>query len=78
MKELEICTFDYLPRLYERIRYVLRKFDINLIAKSPTKLKDLIQRKIKPIPNKQNCSVHSIPFKMEQNEFSYVGMTSKI
>lgn len=39
-KELKICTYYYVPGLYERLRYALQKFDFNLTAKPPIKLKD--------------------------------------
>lgn len=33
LKKLKFCIFGYIPDLYERPKYALRKLHINLVAK---------------------------------------------
>lgn len=48
--EMKYKGFNYTPVLYEKLRYVLFKRGINLIAYPPRKLKELICIKIYLIP----------------------------
>lgn len=35
----KFCSFNYVPQLFEKISYVLRKYDISITAKPSAKLK---------------------------------------
>lgn len=43
--EVRFCSFKFIVELYERIIYVLWKYNDNLITKPTVKLKDLVHRK---------------------------------
>lgn len=52
MKKTKICTFEYVPILYEKLRYGLSKFDFYLVANRTKRFKS---ENIQPHTQQQNC-----------------------
>lgn len=60
----KFCRMKGIPKLFERIRHVLKKYNTILIAKPRIKLENVVHRKSDPI-NKQNKYEDYIkPFKV--------------
>lgn len=53
----------YIPQLFDRLRYVLKKYSILLIAKPPTKLENQVHRKVDPTDKYDKSGIYIFPLK---------------
>lgn len=70
-------SVQYFPGFYERLHFKLKKFNIDIIAKPPLKLKDFLSDK-NNTPNEDLTGVYEIPFiKQDGSTSFYIGMTGR-
>lgn len=75
---IEFCSIGYIA-FFVWIRHAPKKYNIILIAKSPTKLEYLVHRNIGPIDKYDKSGIYTIYFNVNSSfkTYKYVDMTTR-